>query len=103
MVRKLNIIYSPIRADYNFIYTIQNETITALIEGEGLTGEGLQDTFDFSAMPDGRIEGITTTLPYNPILSAERIDGVLTVVLFKTHGNDAPFSDRFPEGTEIIV
>ena len=41
------------------------------------------DTFDFTGTPDGRldVDSIETTLPVQPILAAERVDGVLTVTV----------------------
>lgn len=59
------------------------------VSGDGLTvrhiagGSETSDTFDFTGTPDGRldVDTIETTLPVQPILAAERVDGVLTVTV----------------------
>lgn len=60
-----------------------------------------RDTFDFSSMPDGIAQEINTILPFNPILRAERVDGVLSVELIKYVGPDATEQERFPEWMEV--
>lgn len=76
---------SPQVRDFDKIwYEIEDQKITATIND-------IADTFDFSGMPDGELqmyddEGkslIETTLGEVPILSANKVDGVLTVeILF---------------------
>lgn len=84
---------SPVRMDdFNYIYTFGTDSITATIEGVGTS-----DTFDFSTMPDGIAGPITTTLPHNPIIWAERVDGVLSVVLLNPIGPDALDTEKYPE------
>lgn len=59
-------------------------TVSYSAEGDILTAEvdGVVDTFDFTGMPDGRAESIeSATLPINPVLGAEKVNGVLTVTL----------------------
>lgn len=60
-----------------------------------------RDTFDFSTMPDGVAQEFTTILPFNPILRAERKDGILSVELIKYVGPDATEQERFPEWMEV--
>jgi len=90
----MNILYSPIRADFEIIYTFGNDSITATIAGQS-------DTFDFSAIPNGLLAEITTTLQYNPIISAERKEVVLSVVLLNPIGADATEEEKYPEWTVI--
>lgn len=94
MVRKLKILYSPVRSDKFIGYSFTGEIITCDME------EG-RDTFDFTNMPDGIAENITTILPFSPILRAERKDGILSVELIKYIGPDATEEERFPDWMEV--
>ena len=84
----MKILLSPQVRDINKIwYEIEQHKITATIND-------ISDTFDFTDMPDGELqmlddEGndlIETVLDEVPILSAEKIDGVLTVEILFTIG-----------------
>ena len=81
---------SPQRSDLNLSYTFNGEVI------ECTYGEQT-DVFDFSAMPEGKMVGIETDLPINPIISAERINGELFVELLYFHGATATDAERFPD------
>ena len=61
-----------------FLYTIEGEKITASYEGK-------TDVFDFTNMPNGAATflDIESDLAYNPIITAVREDGVLTVTLIE--------------------
>jgi len=58
-----------------------------------------QDTFDLSTVPNGRLElsSVETTLPLNPILEAERIEGELQVVLKNYIDEEATEEEKFPK------
>lgn len=61
-------------------YEVSGDVLTVRhIAGEVVT----VDTFDFTGTPDGAldVETIQTDLPVQPILAAERVDGVLTVTV----------------------
>jgi hypothetical protein len=90
----LRVLYSPVRSDKFISYSFANEVITVDME------EG-RDTFDFSTMPDGKAQNITTILPFSPILNAERVDGILSVELIKYIGADADEAERFPDWMEV--
>lgn len=90
----MKVLYSPVRSDKTINYSFAGEIITVDME------EG-RDTFDFTAMPDGVAQEITTTLPFNPILRAERKDGILSVELIKYIGPDATELERFPDWMEV--
>ena len=88
--------YSPQRSDTVILYSFEGEKITATI---GI----VTDTFDFSNFPNGKaiVDEIETTLPVNPIISAERVDGELRVVLLYYHGANATQEERFPDWQEV--
>lgn len=90
----MKVLYSPVRSDKFIGYSFTGEIITCDME------EG-RDTFDFSSMPDGLAQEINTILPFNPILRAEKVDGVLSVELIKYVGPDATEQERFPEWMEV--
>jgi hypothetical protein len=87
---------SPQVSDKTIAYEFEGDTVTA-------TMEDISDTFDFSGTSDGRIDlsTIQTLLPVNPILEAERIDGVLHLKLLNFIQENAPEADRFPEWKDV--
>ena len=86
--------YSPQLSDRKIEYVFEGEKITATFNGES-------DTFDFSQFADGHADNIETTLPFNPIISAERVDGVLYVELLNFIGEDATEDEKFPKWQEV--
>ena len=93
----IKVYFSPQRADNQIEYSICGETVTARI------GEA-ENTFDFSALPDGELhmeEPIETNLPVCPIISAKRVDGILHLELLNWIGHNAPYESRFPEWVEL--
>lgn len=70
-------------------YSFDKDVVIARYKGE-------KDTFNFSSMPNGVAEDITTTLSLNPIISAKRENGELWVELFNLIGLDATEGDKFP-------
>lgn len=90
----MKIFLSPIRADWTVEYIYGTDSITAVIDETS-------DTFDFSSMPNGQANDITTTLSRNPVVFAERIDGILSVVLLNPIGLDATEEEKFPEWLEV--
>lgn len=84
--------FTPCRCDHRALYSFTGEAITVDVEGA-------QETYDFTAMPDGKAEAIEAgSLPFRCLLDAERRDGQLTVTLLLTHGYDAPEEVRYPQG-----
>lgn len=81
----MNIIESPQRTDaYELRYKQETEDILKVthVKGDVQTTE----LFDFTGVADGKAQSIIAeTLPLNPILSAERVNGVLTVEVLKTY------------------
>ena len=94
----MRILMSPqvMLEDKKFDFVFSGDTITATFDGE-------TDTFDFSGLPDGEVDfsKIETILPYNPILIARRLDGVLSVELLNFISEDASEFDKFPEWIEV--
>ena len=82
--------------DQRFDFVFSGESITATFDGDS-------DTYDFSGLPDGEVDfsRIETTLAYNPILIARRVDGVLSVELLNFISEDASELERFPEWIEV--
>ena len=82
--------------DKRFDFVFSGESITATFDGE-------TDNFDFSGLPDGEVDfsTVVTTLSYNPIIIARRVDGVLSVELLNFISEDASDDERFPEWIEV--
>ncbi|NBI05757.1 hypothetical protein [Senegalia massiliensis] len=84
----MNIIESPYRTDdYELIYKQETEDILKVthIKGNAETTE----IFDFTGLADGRAESIIAEiLPLNPILSAERVNGVLIVEVLRIYSKE---------------
>lgn len=93
----MRVYFSPIVGLADQIhYTFDNDKITA-------TYKETTDTFDFTGMPDGQLDLSTleTTLEVSPIISAERVDGVLYVELLNPIPHEATEFQRFPEWIEV--
>lgn len=86
----MQVLFSPIRSDKKMEYEFQDEKVIAMIDGQS-------ETFDFSDFPDGKAENIETSLPINPIISAERKEGILHVELVNFIAEDATEEERFPD------
>lgn len=80
--------------DSKFAYSFDGEIITATFNGD-------TDTFDFSEMPNGNANDITSDLTINPIISAKRVDDILYVELLNLIGEDATEEEKFPEWIEV--
>lgn len=84
---------NPTSIEYSFEGDIINVTIN-----------GITDEFDFTSFPNGKIEDITTietTLEFMPIISAERIEGILKVELLNCIGEVATYEECFPTWKEV--
>lgn len=90
----MKILLSPQRSDRKIEYKFEGEKII-------VTTDNMSDTFDFSSMPDGVMEEIETTLSINPIISAKRVDGELSVELLNFIGRDATEEEKFPDWKEV--
>ena len=82
--------------DRRFDFEFSGEIIT-------VSFDGIEDTFDFTGVPDGDVDFsmIETTLAYNPILKAQRVDGTLSVELLNFISEDASEAEKFPEWIEV--
>ena len=67
------------------------------------TFDGVSDTFDFTGLPDGEVNYsmIETILAYSPIVSAKKVDGILSVELLNFIPEDATEAEKFPEWIEV--
>src|SRR5699024_812754 len=100
----MKILFSPqVRDDDKIWYEIEYQKITATING-------VTDTFDFTGMPNGKLQlynsdgesMIETVLEEIPILGAEKTDGVLTVeILFSIDSNEQDERLLFPESMTV--
>jgi len=85
----MKILYSPQRNDEVMDYSFIGEKIIVVYKGQ-------TDTFDFTTMPDGKLESCETTLEINPIISGERINGELQIKLLYWYGINATEEEKFP-------
>lgn len=90
----MRILLSPIRTNDTISYSFEGEIITAALNGQ-------VDVFDFSAMTDGTSIEIVTDLPYSPIISAEKENGTLSIVLLNPISQEATEEEKFPEWMEV--
>lgn len=89
---------SPQVSNQNIKYDFEEESIKVTIEN-------ISEIFDFSGLPDGRLEiagfdgktRLETKLGVMPILSAEKKDGILYLELLNWISEDASYEERFPE------
>ena len=96
----MKVLLSPqVRDNSKIWYEIEHQKITATIND-------ITDTFDFTDMPNGELqlwgeegeELVQTILPENPILSAKKVNGVLTVkILFSMDMDEKDERLLFPE------
>jgi hypothetical protein len=76
-------------------YTFSGESVTATIDG-------VSDTFDLSALPEGaELTAVETELPANPLVSARRGGGVLEVVLLRWYDDEDDEAVRWPQWEEV--
>ena len=70
-----------------FVFVSHAQNMTYAFDGEKITAtyEGKSDTFDFTNTPDGAATfmDIDSDLTYNPIITATRQDGILSVTLIE--------------------
>lgn len=96
----MKILYSPQVNCKKIEYRFEPDKIIA-------TFEGVTDIFDFSDFDDGLIEDpssdIVTMLDVNPIMSVQRTEGLLHVVLLNHIDEDATAEERFPVWAEVAV
>jgi len=65
-----------------------------------VTLDGAVDSFDFSSVRELRPEQIKTSLPINPIVALERVEGVLYLTLLNFVEGAVEY-DRFPQFLEV--
>lgn len=92
----MRILYNPqVRDDHNkYKITLQGEVITIQYHDK-------TETFDFTNMPNGTGEVESEVFDFEPIKSAEKVDGVLWVEILNLIGIDATYEERFPEWFEV--
>lgn len=90
------VLYSPqLNEIDNLTYQFDGDKITATFNGQ-------TDVFDFTSVPQGQVSSITSTLPINPVLSAQRdSNNVLHVKLLNFIGANASQTDMFPKEVSV--
>lgn len=88
----MKILFSPQRSINKIAYKIVGDVITATYNNKA------SDAFDFAELPDGELDATKTetNLPINPIVSAKRENGELSVVLLNFVGENATEQELFP-------
>lgn len=82
----MKLILTPQRSDIKFSYNLEGDIIS-------VTHDDISDTFDFSGLPDGIVSNIETILPINPVISAVKENGVLTVKMLAFYPADSEHSE----------
>jgi hypothetical protein len=91
----MKILFSPqLNPNVKLQYKFSGEVIT-------VTYGSMIDSFDFSDMPVGILDGVETILPVNPIIQAERKDDGLYVTLLNYIDEDASDEEKFPSWVEV--
>lgn len=94
----MKIFLSPQEDSERIYYKFEGNKVSATIEN-------ITDVFDFTDLPDGELELydmetgeelIKTTLPVNPIISAEKKEGILYLELLNWISEDASDEENFP-------
>lgn len=97
----MRILLSPIVSEWSKVeYEFDGEIIKAVYT-DIPSGETYEDTFDFTGMPDGRLESVESDLPKDVILSAEKKNGVLSVELVNYIDFDATDEEKYPSWQEV--
>lgn len=77
-------------------YSVEGETISVTVDK--LDGSSESDVFDFSDFgEDDLFEGVETTLSVNPVVFADRVNGVMHVTVIRWYS-----SNDFAPTEEVI-
>lgn len=91
----MKVFFSPQVSERVLKYEFNNDVITA-------TMNGITETFDFSAMPNGVADSIESeAFDFNPVISARKENDILYLELINFIGKDATEEERFPEWFEV--
>lgn len=90
---------------YSPCVSFDGKCFTYVFDGEKIEVEfdGVSEIFDFEGFPDGEMDSflVETALKYNPIISAKKVDGILSVELLNFISEDATEEEKFPEWIEV--
>lgn len=93
----MRVLFSPVvNLPDQFQYSFDGEKVT-------VTYKGVTDEFDFTGSPDGQIDlsTVETVLEFNPIMRAERADGILYLEVINSIEEDASEAYKFPNWIEV--
>ena len=62
---------------------------------------GISDTFNFIGVSELSPRQIKTTLPINPVVQIDRVNGELQLTLINYINDEATETERFPEYMEV--
>lgn len=93
----MRVLYSPQFNDGEKInYEIKKDIVIVEIDGE-------TEEFDFTGMPDGMASVLESDIfEFCPVVSAERKDGVLHLILLNFIDFDASEEEKYPEWQEVL-
>ena len=63
--------------------------------------DGVTDTFDFSKVSEVDPRQIKTSLPINPVVQVDRVNGELRLTLINYIDKTATETEKFPEYVEV--
>lgn len=63
--------------------------------------DGISDTFNFIGVSELSPRQIKTTLPINPVVQIDRVNGELQLTLINYINDEATETERFPEYMEV--
>lgn len=93
----MRVLYSPVvNLPDQFQYSFDGEKVT-------VTYKGVTDEFDFTGIPDGQIDlsTVETVLELNPIIRANREDGILYLEVINSIDEDSSDVYKFPNWIEV--
>ena len=94
----MHILYSPqlsMNGD-KIEYILEKDIVKVRYRGE-------TEEFDFTGMPDGKADSIESDIfEFCPVVSAERKDGVLHLMLLNFIDFDASEEEKYPEWQEVV-
>jgi len=92
----IRVYFSPIVWDREINYAIENERIT-------ITAEGITEEYDFTGLPNGSLESQDIEIPFTflPIITAEKVEGILYIEVLNPISQKASEFEKFPEWIEV--
>lgn len=92
----MRVYFSPIVWDKKIEYLFEDDILT-------VKSDGIEEEYDFTGLPDGKLDvtSVETPFSFQPILEAEKENGVLFLTLLNPIKEDASEFSKFPEWIEV--